>query len=102
MITESFIRNLADECLLESTSYLLDLKIKAGNVIQVTIDSDTLVGINDCVGNLAGILNRILIGKPRILSCRFHQPVLMLRCVYPGNTGKTWAGIWQLSLQMKK
>lgn len=49
MITESFIRNLADECLLESTSYLLDLKIKAGNVIQVTIDSDTLVGINDCV-----------------------------------------------------
>ncbi len=55
MITESTIRSLAEECLSEHSSYLLEVKVKPGNVIQVTIDSDTLVGINDCV-----ILSRFL------------------------------------------
>lgn len=49
MITETTIRNLAEECLRERDSYLLEVKVKPGNVIQVIIDSDTLVGINDCV-----------------------------------------------------
>lgn len=49
MITDEQIKSLAEKGLEGSSSYLLDLKIRPGNNIQVIIDSDNNISISDCV-----------------------------------------------------
>ena len=49
MITKELIASLAAEALADSDRFLVDVKVKPNNVIEVYIDSDTAVGIDHCV-----------------------------------------------------
>ncbi len=49
MITKEQIAVLAEEALAETDRFLVEVKVKAGNVIEVYVDSDTAVTIDDCV-----------------------------------------------------
>lgn len=49
MIEKSNIVGLADEFLQNSDKYVVDLQVKPGNIIAVTIDGDTPVTIVDCI-----------------------------------------------------
>jgi len=49
MITKDIISALTNEALADSDRFLVDVKVKPGNVIEVYIDSDTAVNIDNCV-----------------------------------------------------
>ena len=49
MITKDIIAALANEALADSDRFLVDVKVKPSNVIEVYIDSDTAVNIDNCV-----------------------------------------------------
>ena len=49
MITKDQIAALANEALADSDRFLVDVKVKPSNVIEVYIDSDTAVNIDNCV-----------------------------------------------------
>ena len=49
MITKDQIAALTNESLAESDRFLVDVKVKPSNVIEVYIDSDTAVNIDHCV-----------------------------------------------------
>ncbi len=49
MITKDIISDLTNEALADSDRFLVDVKVKPGNVIEVYIDSDTAVNIDNCV-----------------------------------------------------
>ncbi len=48
MITKGHIRELAEQHLQGTDKYVVDVVVKAGNVITIVIDSDTSVVIDDC------------------------------------------------------
>ncbi len=61
MITENRIKELAEEYLKDTDQFLLEVKIRKGNRILVTIDGDRGVSIDDCVGlsrHIEGHLDR--------------------------------------------
>ncbi len=49
MITKEQIAALAEEALAGSDRFLVEVKVKPGNVIEVYVDSDTSVTIDNCV-----------------------------------------------------
>ena len=49
MITKDHIATLAEKALAGSDRFLVDVKVKPNNVIEVYIDSDTAVNIDNCV-----------------------------------------------------
>jgi len=49
MITKEQIATLTNEALIDSDRFLVDVKVKPSNVIEVYIDSDTAVNIDHCV-----------------------------------------------------
>ena len=49
MITKDIILSLTNEALADSDRFLVDVKVKPDNVIEVYIDSDTAVTIDNCV-----------------------------------------------------
>lgn len=49
MITKDQIVNLTNEALADSDRFLVDVKVKPGNVIEVYVDADTAVTIDHCV-----------------------------------------------------
>jgi len=49
MIEKEVVTRLAEEQLVFSDCYLVDVTIKPGNLIVVEIDHDVAVGIDDCV-----------------------------------------------------
>ena len=49
MITKEQIAALTNEALADSDRFLVDVKVKPSNVIEVYIDSDTAVNIDHCV-----------------------------------------------------
>jgi ribosome maturation factor RimP len=49
MIEKNNIVGLADEFLQNTDKYVVDLQVKPGNIIAVTIDGDTPVTIVDCI-----------------------------------------------------
>ncbi len=49
MITKEQIAALTNEALVDSDRFLVDVKVKPSNVIEVYIDSDTAVNIDHCV-----------------------------------------------------
>ena len=49
MITKEQIAALAEEALAGSDRFLVEVKIKSGNVIEVYVDSDTSITIDNCV-----------------------------------------------------
>ena len=49
MITKDQIANLTNEALADSDRFLVDVKVKPNNVIEVYVDSDTAVSIDHCV-----------------------------------------------------
>ena len=49
MITKDQIAALTNEALADSDRFLVDVKVKPSNVIEVYIDSDTAVNIDHCV-----------------------------------------------------
>ena len=49
MITKEQIATLTNEALVDSDRFLVDVKVKPSNVIEVYIDSDTAVNIDHCV-----------------------------------------------------
>ena len=49
MITKDQIPALTNEALAESDRFLVDVKVKPSNVIEVYIDSDTAINIDHCV-----------------------------------------------------
>ena len=49
MITKDQIAALTNEALAESDRFLVDVKVKPSNVIEVYIDSDTAINIDHCV-----------------------------------------------------
>ena len=49
MITKDYIATLAEEALAGSDRFLVDVRVKPNNVIEVYIDSDTAVNIDNCV-----------------------------------------------------
>jgi ribosome maturation factor RimP len=48
MITKDQIANLTNEALADSDRFLVDVKVKPNNVIEVYVDSDTAVSIDHC------------------------------------------------------
>ena len=49
MITKDQIASLVNEALADSDRFLVEVKVKPSNVIDVLIDSDTAVTIDNCV-----------------------------------------------------
>ena len=49
MIKKDYIATLAEEALAGSDRFLVDVRVKPNNVIEVYIDSDTSVNIDNCV-----------------------------------------------------
>lgn len=49
MITKEQIAALAEEALSGSDRFLVEVKVKPGNVIEVYVDSDTAVTIDNCI-----------------------------------------------------
>lgn len=49
MIDKSIVNQLVDEFLSGSSSYLIDVDVKPGNLIVVEIDNDDAVSIDECV-----------------------------------------------------
>lgn len=49
MITVESVRKLAEEKLVKSTNFLVDISVKPGNKITVLLDNDKGVSIADCV-----------------------------------------------------
>ena len=49
MITKEQIAALTEEALEGSDRFLVEVKVKPGNVIEVYVDSDTSVTIDNCV-----------------------------------------------------
>ena len=49
MITKDQIASLVNEALADSDRFLVEVKVKPSNVIEVLIDSDTAVTIDNCV-----------------------------------------------------
>ena len=58
MITKDTIVALMDEAFAGSDRFLVEVKVKSNNVIEVYVDSDTAITIDDCVG-----LSRFIEGK---------------------------------------
>ncbi|HNZ44000.1 MAG TPA: ribosome assembly cofactor RimP [Bacteroidales bacterium] len=48
MITEKQIAEIVNEKLLGTALFLVEIRVKPGNFITVSIDSDSYVSINDC------------------------------------------------------
>lgn len=49
MIDKEIVKKLAEEGLASTANYLVDVAVKAGNLILVEIDNDEAVGIDDCI-----------------------------------------------------
>ena len=49
MIKKDYIATLAEEAIAGSDRFLVDVRVKPNNVIEVYIDSDTSVNIDNCV-----------------------------------------------------
>ena len=49
MITKEQIAIICDEALADSDRFLVDVKVKPANVIEVYVDSDTAVTIDNCM-----------------------------------------------------
>lgn len=49
MIDKNLIIKLAEEKLEGSDRFIVDIRVKTGNVINVTIDSDSSISIDDCI-----------------------------------------------------
>jgi len=49
MIEKANIAELVNEYLKNTDKYLVDIQVKAGNIISLVIDGDTVVAINDCI-----------------------------------------------------
>ena len=49
MITKDQIAALTNEALADSDRFLVDVKVKPNNVIEVYVDSDTAINIDHCV-----------------------------------------------------
>lgn len=61
MITKEQILQLAEQKLQGTSLFLVDVKVKPGNKIEVYVDGDKGIGINDCVAisrHIEGNLNR--------------------------------------------
>lgn len=48
MITKERVLQIVEEILKDSDKYITSIKVMTGNRIKISIDSDTVVGINDC------------------------------------------------------
>lgn len=49
MIDKSYIKDLVEEYLSNTTAFPVDINVRAGNIIVVEIDSDEGVSIDDCI-----------------------------------------------------
>ncbi|MCR5014178.1 MAG: ribosome assembly cofactor RimP [Bacteroidales bacterium] len=58
MIEKGLISNLAEEAIRDTDLFLVEVKVKPGNVIEVFLDSDTAVNIDQCVA-----VSRFIEGK---------------------------------------
>lgn len=58
MILKDKIETLATDFLEDTDKFIMNIDVKPGNIIIVTIDGDTLVTIDDCIG-----LSRTIEGK---------------------------------------
>ncbi|MHC1706749.1 MAG: ribosome assembly cofactor RimP [Bacteroidales bacterium] len=92
MITESLIRKLAEEKTAGTEIFLLDVMIRKGNRILVTIDGDQGVKIEDCVGisrHIEGQLDRDKEDfELQVSSGGADQPLKLLR-QYKQHIGRT-------------
>lgn len=61
MITKEQITELANQKIEGTSLFLVDVKVKSGNKIEVFVDGDNGIGINDCVAisrHIEGSLDR--------------------------------------------
>lgn len=49
MISKSFIEEIVEEHIGNTDKFLIDVKVRTGNIIQILIDGDNGVTIDDCV-----------------------------------------------------
>ena len=49
MITKDSVATLTNEALADSDRFLVEVKVKPNNIIEVYVDSDTAITIDDCV-----------------------------------------------------
>ena len=49
MIEKDLIRNIVDEYLLNTDTFIVEVAVRPGNIIVVEIDSDNGVSIDDCI-----------------------------------------------------
>jgi ribosome maturation factor RimP len=49
MLTKEYIQNIAETALAGTDKFITDIKVKTGNIITVTIDSDSTLTIDDCI-----------------------------------------------------
>ena len=59
MVDKQIIREIVDDFLKSSVSYLVDIEIKPDNTIVIEIDNDNSVSINDCVALSAFIESKL-------------------------------------------
>lgn len=92
MITESFVRKLAEEKTEGTSLFVLEVKIRKGNRILVTIDGDQGVTIDDCV-QISRYVEHKLDRETedfelQVSSGGADQPLVLPR-QYPKHTGRT-------------
>ncbi|MBC35441.1 MAG: ribosome assembly cofactor RimP [Bacteroidetes bacterium] len=49
MIDKNLIIQLTEECLDGTNKFVVEIKVKSGNVIDVVLDSDQSINIDDCI-----------------------------------------------------
>lgn len=91
MIDKNIVREIVDSYLKDSSQYVVDVDVKAGNKIIVEIDSDNPILIDDCI-----VLNKYIESKLdreledyelEVGSAGISQPFKVLR-QYQKNIGK--------------
>ncbi len=92
MIVENKIETLVNGFLEGSDKFVMDVQVKAGNIIMIAIDGDSLVNIDDCIQlsrAIEGSLDRDLEDfELRVSSYGADKPLLHPR-QYPKHIGRS-------------
>lgn len=91
MIVKDKIQALAEGFLENTDKFIMDTKVKPGNLIIITIDGDSLVSIDDCISlsrAVEGSLDRDQEDfELRVMSYGADSPLMQLR-QYPKHIGR--------------
>lgn len=91
MIDEGLIKSVVERSIDNTDKFIVDIKIAAGNCIEVVLDSDTAISIDDCVAvsrDIESSLNRDEEDfELTVYSAGLSEPLKLLR-QYKKHLGK--------------